>query len=90
MESKFGRSLLNKGTDNSGLALLLTDQRFQGIDLLIKRRILELILSRPFAVLLSFEEVQAPTRSKRIQFPGELPKRHSAVRRAKDVDRPSA
>jgi hypothetical protein len=43
MESKFGKSLLNKGTENSGLALLLTDRRFQGVDLLTKRRILELI-----------------------------------------------
>ena len=43
MESKFGKSLLNKGTENSGLALLLTDRRFQAVDLLTKRRILELI-----------------------------------------------
>lgn len=43
MESKFGKSLRNKGTENSGLALLLTDRRFQGVDLLTKRRILELI-----------------------------------------------
>ena len=43
MESKFGKSLRNKGTENSGLALLLTDRRFQGVDLLTKRRLLELI-----------------------------------------------
>ena len=43
MESKFGKSMLNKGTENSGLALLLTDRRFQGVDLLTKRRLLELI-----------------------------------------------
>lgn len=43
MESKFGKSLRNKGTENSGLALLLTDRRFQYIDLLTKRRLLELV-----------------------------------------------
>ena len=46
MESKFGKSLLNKGTENSGLALLLTDLRFQGVTLLTKRRILELLISQ--------------------------------------------
>ncbi len=43
MERKFGKSLSNKGTENSALALLLTDRRFQGVDLITKRRILELI-----------------------------------------------
>ena len=43
MESKFTKSLRNKGTENSGLALLLTDPRFQHVDGPAKRRILELI-----------------------------------------------
>ncbi|MDP9330014.1 MAG: DUF3883 domain-containing protein [Actinomycetota bacterium] len=43
MESKFTKSLANKGTENRGLALLLTDPRFQAVDAPIKRRILELI-----------------------------------------------
>ena len=43
MESKFTKSLRNKGTENRGLALLLTDSRFQRIDVRTKRRILELI-----------------------------------------------
>ena len=43
MESKFTKSLSNKGTENRGLALLLTDARFQAVDVSTKRRILELI-----------------------------------------------
>lgn len=43
MESKFTKSLRNKGTENSGLALLLTDARFQLVDVSTKRRILELV-----------------------------------------------
>lgn len=43
VESKFTKSQTNKGTENVGLALLLTDPRFQAVDLLTKRRILELI-----------------------------------------------
>jgi hypothetical protein len=43
VESKFTKSLSNKGTENSGLALLLTDARFQSLDVPTKKRILELI-----------------------------------------------
>jgi len=43
MESKFTKSRTNKGTENQGLALLLTDRRFQRVDLATKRRILELV-----------------------------------------------
>jgi hypothetical protein len=43
MEAKFTKSLSNKGTENQGLALLLTDARFQAVDVATKRRILELI-----------------------------------------------
>jgi hypothetical protein len=43
VESKFTKSLRNKGTENSGLALLLTDARFQYVDVPTKRRILDLI-----------------------------------------------
>jgi hypothetical protein len=41
--SKFTKSLSNKGTEREGIGLLLTDPRFQVIDLLTKRRILQLI-----------------------------------------------
>ncbi len=43
MESKFTKSQANKGTENKGLALLLTDPRFQVVDLVTKRRIIELV-----------------------------------------------
>lgn len=43
MVSKFTKSLSNKGTEKEGISLLLTDARFQVVDLLTKRRILELI-----------------------------------------------
>ena len=43
MEAKFTKSQSNKGTENKGLALLLTDGRFQAIGVLTKRRILEKI-----------------------------------------------
>jgi hypothetical protein len=43
VESKFTKSRTNKGTENRGLALLLTDPRFQAVDTFTKRRILELI-----------------------------------------------
>lgn len=43
MEAKFTKSLSNKGTENKGLALLLTDARFQDVGVLTKRRILERI-----------------------------------------------
>lgn len=43
MEIKFTKSQSNKGTENVGLLLLLSDARFQAADLPTKRRILELI-----------------------------------------------
>lgn len=43
LEQKFTKSLRNKGVENSGLALLLTDRRFQHVDLRTKNRILELV-----------------------------------------------
>lgn len=39
-QAKFGKSLRNRGTENSGLRVLLADARFQHIDLLTKRHIL--------------------------------------------------
>jgi hypothetical protein len=42
-EGKFTKSAQNQGTQNSGLALLLRDTRFQAVDLETKRRIVELI-----------------------------------------------
>jgi hypothetical protein len=43
MEPKFFKSLANRGTENTGLALLLQDPRFQLVDLKTKRSILELV-----------------------------------------------
>jgi hypothetical protein len=41
--SKFTKSLANQGVQKAGISLLLTDARFQVVDLSTKRRILELI-----------------------------------------------
>lgn len=41
--SKFTKSKSNSGTEKEGMGLLLADRRFQRVDLLTKRRILELI-----------------------------------------------
>jgi hypothetical protein len=43
VEAKFTKSQSNKGTENKGLALLLTDPRFQAVSVVTKRRILEQI-----------------------------------------------
>ena len=60
MASKFTKSLSNQGVQKEGLDLLLTDQRFQIVDLLTKRRILQLI-GRPGAFgTQSFDAVMTP------------------------------
>lgn len=60
MTSKFTKSLLNQGVQKDGLGLLLTDLRFQVIDLLTKRRILQLI-GKPGAFgTQSFDAVMTP------------------------------
>jgi hypothetical protein len=43
VEIKFTKSQSNRGTENRGLALLLTDLRFQAPNLATKRRIVELL-----------------------------------------------
>ena len=43
LETKFRKSLSNKRTENSGLVLLLSDARFQLLDLATKRRVLEML-----------------------------------------------
>lgn len=43
VETKFTKSLSNKRTEKAGLRLLLSDPRFQVVDLPTKRRILELV-----------------------------------------------
>lgn len=60
MASKFTKSLANQGVQKEGLGLLLTDGRFQVVDLLTKRRILQLI-GKPGAFgAQSFDAVMTP------------------------------
>jgi hypothetical protein len=60
MESKFTKSRTNKGTENQGLALLLTDRRFQRVDLATKRRILELVGKTGSFSAQTFDAVMTP------------------------------
>ena len=60
MESKFTKSQTNKGTENVGLALLLTDERFQAVDMAAKRRILELIGTSTSFGAQTFDAVMVP------------------------------
>lgn len=60
MEIKFTKSQTNSGTENVGLALLLTDRRFQKVDLLTKRRILELIGESTSYGIQTFDAVMTP------------------------------
>ena len=60
MEIKFTKSQSNSGTENVGLALLLTDPRFQKIDLLTKRRILELIGESTNYGIQTFDAIMTP------------------------------
>ena len=63
MTSKFTKSLSNKGTEKEGIRLLLADLRFQVVDLLAKRRILELI-GKPGAFgTQTFDAVMTPRRA---------------------------
>ncbi len=58
--SKFTKSKANKGTENAGLSLLLTDARFQRIDLATKRRILVLIGKTEAFGTQTFDAVMTP------------------------------
>jgi hypothetical protein len=60
VEIKFTKSQTNKGTENVGLALLLTDPRFQAVDLLTKRAILELIGTSASYGIQTFDAIMAP------------------------------
>lgn len=60
MESKFTKSQTNKGTENVGLALLLTDERFQAVDMAAKRKILELIGTSTSFGAQTFDAVMVP------------------------------
>ena len=66
MESKFTKSLSNKGTENSGLALLLTDARFQSVDVPTKKRILELIGIEGAFGTQTFDAIVSDTPTERI------------------------
>lgn len=59
-ESKFTKSQSNKGTEKVGLSLLLTDARFQRIDLAAKRRILALIGKTDAFGIQTFDAVMTP------------------------------
>jgi len=59
-EAKFGKSLRNRGTENTGLRVLLADARFQHVDLLTKRHILaSLPVSGTFGIQ-TFDAVMTP------------------------------
>jgi hypothetical protein len=58
--SKFTKSQSNKGTEKAGLSLLLTDQRFQRVDLATKRRILALIGKTDAFGIQTFDAVMTP------------------------------
>jgi hypothetical protein len=61
MESKFTKSKRNQGTEREGLGLLLSDLRFQRVDLPTKRRILELIGKSQAFGIQTFDAVMTPT-----------------------------
>lgn len=60
MESKFTKSKRNQGTEREGLGLLLSDLRFQRVDLPTKRRILELIGTSQAFGIQTFDAVMTP------------------------------
>jgi hypothetical protein len=60
VESKFTKSLTNSGTQNVGLALLTTDPRFRAVDLLTKRRILDLIGTSTSYGIQTFDAIMTP------------------------------
>jgi hypothetical protein len=60
-ESKFTKSKRNAGTEREGLGLLLSDLRFQGVDLPTKRRILELVGASQSFGIQTFDAVMTPT-----------------------------
>jgi hypothetical protein len=59
-ESKFGKSLSNRRVENSGLALLLQDGRFQAPDIKTKRRIIELLPVQGDFGIQTFDAVMSP------------------------------
>jgi hypothetical protein len=61
VESKFSKSQTNRGTENAGLALLLSDARFQWVDVSTKRRILELIGASELFGIQTFDAIMTPT-----------------------------
>lgn len=58
--SKFEKSRSNRGVENHGLALLLTDRRFQAADLPTRRRILELLPVQGEFGIRTFDAVMTP------------------------------
>jgi hypothetical protein len=61
VEIKFTKSRTNKGTENVGLALLLTDERFQAVDMATKRRILEIVGTSTSYGIQTFDAVMVPS-----------------------------
>jgi hypothetical protein len=60
MASKFEKSRSNRGVENHGLLLLLTDRRFQAADLPTRRRILELLPVKGEFGIRTFDAVMTP------------------------------
>jgi hypothetical protein len=60
MASKFERSRANRGVENHGLVLLLTDRRFQAADLPTRRRILELLPAKGEFGIRTFDAIMTP------------------------------
>jgi len=60
-EVKFGKSRSNRRVENSGLALLLEDPRFQAVDIATKRLIIERLPVKGDFGLQTFDAVMTPS-----------------------------
>lgn len=58
--TRFTKSLQNRGTEKSGLSILLRDPRFQVVDTVMKRRIIELLGSSATFGIQTFDLVMTP------------------------------
>ena len=62
METKFTKSQSNARTENRGLSLLLTDDRFRWVDTPTKRRIIELVVGKTTSYgIQTFDAIMVPT-----------------------------
>ena len=58
--TRFTKNLQNRGTERSGLSILLRDPRFQVVDTITKRRIIELLGSSATFGIQTFDLVMTP------------------------------